>query len=163
MEGFKYLGLHCFFFLSVSQCCIILVSRLFIHFIYLFICLVDDPEAPQCGHLLRLHRQRWVWKDPEAEGRGVPCGRPLLRAERGTNGDLRRLHHRRQQVSYSLSSGESLYRFLRITRTLTHTRMPRWTPRTRCSLTSCSSPFLHSSLFIYLTGLDQHQAILIDC
>lgn len=152
--------MHCSIFTMPSVLCVF-----FVLFVFLcFFCLVDDPGAPQSGHVLRLHRQRRVWKDPEAEGRRVPCGCPLLRAERGTDRDLCRLHHWRQQVSYPLSSGESLYRFLRITHTHVHTHShASLNTRTHCSLTGCSTPFLQSSLFIYLAGLDQHQAILIDC
>lgn len=59
---------------------------------------VDDPRTPQRGHVFRLHRQRQVWRHPEEEGRGGPHRCPLLRAGWGAHGDVRRLHHRRQQV-----------------------------------------------------------------
>lgn len=151
IREFGHLGLH--YSVSITFICSHrpVLSFIFNLFMFAFSCSVDDPEAPQSGHLLRLHRQRRIRKDSEEEGRGVPCGRPLLRAERGTDRDLRRLHHWRQQVSYPLSSGESLYRFLGITHTHTHTHthshMPHWTLElTVLSLAvlllSCRAPYL---------------------
>lgn len=64
---------------------------------------VDDPRTSQCGHLLWLHRQRQVWGDPEAEGRGGAHPGTILRAGRRTHWNMRSLPYRHQQVGSHVS------------------------------------------------------------